>query len=206
MNRSDEELAMRRAIATWGRPRWPDARLVHELVVGASRIDMAFVGPEYLVGIEIKSSRDTLDRLHDQHRVFSAMLPLTIYALAPIWRDQAEVWPQIFVEGGAIYNDGIHWYKVDRSVTAQMLHLLWAAELRNVAARTLISHGSRSPRQTMIGDLARALTGDEIVREVCRELRARDAFPRCDGHPPSDPPIVVEAKAEKQRIVTGTML
>lgn len=38
-------------------------------------------------------------------------------------------------------------------------------------------------------DVARALTGDEIVREVCRELRARDAFPRRPDHPASDAPI-----------------
>jgi hypothetical protein len=47
--------------------------------------------------------------------------------------------------------------------------------------------------------LARALTGDEIVREVCRELRARDAFPKCDGHPPSDPPIYEHREPEGVR-------
>lgn len=57
---------MRRAIEAWGRERWPDARLVHELVVAQERrIDMAFIQPGNIVGIEIKSSRDTLDRLDE---------------------------------------------------------------------------------------------------------------------------------------------
>jgi len=73
-----------------------------------------------------------------------------------------------------------------------MLRLLWADEARAIAARMRVSYHPRSPLYTLIPALARALTGDEIVKEVCRELRAREAFPIAPDHPPSDPPILIE--------------
>jgi hypothetical protein len=70
-----------------------------------------------------------------------------------------------------------------------MLSLLWAQELRNVAGRLCINLHKKATMVQNIAEIARKATGDEIVREVCRELRARDAFPKSPAHPPSDPPI-----------------
>ena len=39
-------------------------------------------------------------------------------------------------------------------------------------------------------ECGKAVPRPEKVREVCRELRARDAFPKHAKHPPSDPPII----------------
>lgn len=196
MQRSAEEFAMREAISAWGRARWPRARVVHELVVADRRIDMAFIEPDNLVGVEIKSSRDTLDRLESQIRTFCEYLPCVVAALAPKWGTHG-IAPccgaddSFFCDATAdpaIY--GVGRIAVRRQVTVQMLRLLWAAEARAVAARTRVSFDKRLTLRDAIPMLARALTGDEIVREVCRELRARDAFPRHAGHPTSDPPII----------------
>ncbi len=201
-NRSSEELAMRDALDAWGRTRWPDARVVHELVTGACRIDMAFVSPDHLVGVEIKSSRDTLDRLKAQEEAFAACIPELWVALAPKWQGKSN--EAGYHTGVVIVADGRvdhtirfrsgsgHDYAferkpdLNRALTVPMLDLLWRNELHAIAARVGAWKPKGTPaRPVLIGAIARALTGDQIVAEVCRELRARDAFWR------SDPPVVL---------------
>lgn len=195
MNRSSEEFEMRAEIDLWGRKLWPGARVVHELVVDNSRrLDMAFIGTDYLIGVEIKSSRDKLDRLNDQLDCFSRCIPLTILAVAPKWRPSVNMRRNVDVfevePGADVPVRGHSYYRPDRSITTPLLKLLWAQELRNICQRKMILYGKKTaPMHATIPALARALTGDEIVREACRELRARDAFPKDTAHPPSDAPI-----------------
>ena len=193
---------MRRALEAWGRERWPDARLVHELVVAQERrIDMAFIQPGNIVGIEIKSSRDTLDRLDEQMRVFTTHLPQVMVAVAPKWVEKSTPHfsrsDTVVVHGGIVGGWPIG-NRPRRRITVQMLELLWAEEARAIAFRMRLSQNRRLTLTDAVPLLARALTGDEIVREVCRELRARDAFPKSPDHPPSDPPIRLAAEPPKQ--------
>jgi hypothetical protein len=55
------------------RTAWPEARIVHELVLeqGGCRIDLAAITPDRLIAVEIKSERDTLSRLAAQVRAAS---------------------------------------------------------------------------------------------------------------------------------------
>ena len=192
-NRSSEEFEMRRAIDAWGRHRWPSARVVHELVVNSERrIDMAFIGPDYLVGVEIKSSKDTLDRLDDQMKVFRRHLPLVILAVAPKWR------VGLHISGVDVFEvdptaeapvKGHSYYRQDLSVTVPLLSLLWAQELRNAAFRLGINSSAKASMVQNIAAIAQNATGKEIIREVCAELRSRDAFPKNKAHPASDAPI-----------------
>ena len=200
-NRSAEELAMRDAIEAWGRQRWPQARVVHELVTGECRIDMAFVQPHHLIGVEIKSGKDTLDRLATQIATFTRALPEVWLAMAPRWRDGGWsffTYPgrymPVVVDLGAIEpipNVQMTWGttgRPDRGITADMLRLLWLAELRSIAVRRGLHTGrGRVTCDGLRWVLARRLTGDEIVTEVCRELRGRDAFWRAD--PPIREPV-----------------
>ena len=196
MNRSAEEIAMREAVATWGREKWPRARLVHELVVTTSRIDMAFIEPDNIIGVEIKSSRDTLDRLTEQMRTFREHLPSVVLVIAPKWDNNnsygADDVVCCDVASDVPIDAHMRFLSPRMTVTAPMLKLLWASEARAIAARHNLGSNPRLPLNTSIPRLARKLIGDEIVREVCRELRARDAFPKADGHPASDPPIFVK--------------
>jgi hypothetical protein len=75
--RSDNELKIREAVEAWGRPRWPNARVVHELVMGrgAVRADVAFITPNHIAMVEIKSDRDDTDRLLHQAGMFRAAVP-----------------------------------------------------------------------------------------------------------------------------------
>jgi hypothetical protein len=200
-NRSSEELAMRAAVAEWGRARWPDARVIHELVTGQCRIDMAFVRPADLIGVEIKSSRDVLDRLDKQMAEFHRTIPVLWLAYAPKWSDhvrshysaatanrlQVDVSPETGPKVGdawEIHHKGVRNWRV----YSGMLELLWADETRAVATRKRVSHAKRAPQYTLMPELARLLTGQEIIEEVCRELRGRAAF--AAG---SDAPVAVAA-------------
>ena len=68
MSGSLAEERIRAKAETLLRQRWPDARIVHELVLqqGGVRIDLAAVGPDFLALVEIKSEKDVLDRLPRQ--------------------------------------------------------------------------------------------------------------------------------------------
>ncbi len=197
-NRSSEEFAMRRTLMDWARPRWPNARIVHELVVGENRVDMALISPDRIIGIEIKSSKDVLDRADAQVKTFVSHLQTVIVAVAPKHRHPKHGWLPNWsgadtVECGEKVEAKHCAFKENRLITTPMLHLLWADEARNVAARLRISHSKSAPLYSIVPEIARKATGDEIVREVCRELRARDAFPKAKDHPSSDPPIILVA-------------
>lgn len=199
-NRSSEEFEMRRCVEVWGRQMWPSARLVHELVVAQTkRIDMAFIGKDYLVGVEIKSSRDTLERLGDQLTCFHQHIPLVLLALAPKWIAQPIGYGgycETLVVDPADQHPvrGVGRYRQNRACTVQMLDLLWAEELRGVADRVGLNAPPRATMVENIGNIAQHATGAQVVREVCRELRARDAFPKNPKHPPSDPPVCEEGE------------
>lgn len=194
LRRSSEELRIRDAVERWGRQRWPAARVVHELVVSDCRIDMAFICPDDLIGVEIKSGRDTLDRLKKQLRVFRQHIPEVWVAYSPAWEEKLG-----YLGHGAFYVDhtGVrreHFtrrgYVIPmRSIRSwrcytNMLELLWAQEARNIAARHGLPKPKR-PRYKLLPELALRLSGEKIMSEVCRELRARRAFWR------ADPPVCI---------------
>lgn len=195
-NRSAEELAMRDAIETWGRQFWPGARVVRELVCGSCRIDMAFIAEATIVGVEIKGPKDTLDRLDKQMREFNEHLPEVLLIYDERWASH--------IEAGYVYSNAYKFaagkivapfYRPRPNVmcTAPMLHLLWRDEAYAIAVRKrLVAPRSRTPQWQLNKLLARKLTGDEIVAEVCRELRARGEGRNGKAFWRSDPPIGAE--------------
>jgi hypothetical protein len=65
---SEAEERIRAKVEAEFRRRWPDARIVHELVLnqGGVRIDLAAITEDALIVAEIKSERDVLKRLAGQ--------------------------------------------------------------------------------------------------------------------------------------------
>lgn len=101
MTRSVEEQAIRIDVVARLRELLPDPRIVHELNVagqGTNRIDVAAITTDVIVGVEIKSQKDTLKRLDAQWAAFSKCCHLVIVAAhekhftpyrSPGWRDDA---------------------------------------------------------------------------------------------------------------------
>jgi len=184
---SAEEQQMREAVISWGRSRWPDARVMHELAIGGSRIDLAFVTPRSIAGVEIKSSRDTLDRLEGQLKSYFWALPEVWVAFAPKWLPHFQTqigsrYGQMMVSDGAVTEEiqsrnpqykFKHEPRIDELMTSPLLHLLWVDELRAVSAAFGVKVKSRMYGHKLRALLSRKLTGDQIITGVCAQLRLR---------------------------------
>jgi hypothetical protein len=206
-NRSDEELAMRDLIVPELRKRWPGARIIHELPLrySTNRIDLAAVSETEIVSVEIKSSRDVMDRLEAQLRAFQPISSRIIAALAPRWNEKLpmletkrenytaysqqhtptqqiihkvggiEVWT---VDAGApsIEVTDSGPYRPNKPWLAQMLDMLHVSELVEIAGRHQIAVAKRPVHLTLVSDLVDLMQGREVIRSVCAAIRARDAF------------------------------
>ncbi len=81
---------MREIMVSELRTRFPQARIIHELPLryGSNTIDLAAVTETEINAVEIKSSRDVMDRLEKQLRTFAPISTRLIVALAPRWNEK----------------------------------------------------------------------------------------------------------------------
>ena len=181
---SEAEERIRAKAEAMLRSAFPEARIIHELVLrqGGCRIDLAAVTTDRLICVEVKSERDVLTRLPDQvaamRLVCDAWCVVTAAKHLDKCRDIAG-WGKVYEE------DDFRYLNLWRDSLAGLcnaparLEMLWADELRRIAGHA----GSRRP---CIAAATDSLTGSQVRRAVCRELRQR-AFPRADA------PITAEA-------------
>lgn len=211
---------MRALIVPELRKRYPTARIIHELPVrySTNRIDLAAVTETEIISVEIKSSRDVMDRLEVQLRAFKPISAHIIAALAPRWNEQlpgietkyesgaigyrqqftetqeiirkvggVAIWTVDAAAGAVTVTDG-DYYRARMPWLARMLDMLHVAELVEIAERRRVIVPRRPAHMTLVRALADTLQGREVVADVCRALRARDAF--CEG---TDAPIIKAA-------------
>jgi hypothetical protein len=193
--RSHDELNIRKAPEGWGRRKYPEARQVHELVVGrgTSRCDVAFVEPANLIGVEIKSGYDHTTRLFDQSAIFSLAMPevwiccdtwhlidveIVRYAVPHIGLLEAK---RDMNHYGMFHIKEIEAPKRREPHPRMALGLLWVNQLwAEAGRRRLIQGKSRPTHAYLVGILREKLSPDEIMTAVCRQLLGRDAFWRAD--------------------------
>lgn len=189
----------------------PMARVIHELVCGSNRADLAAVTRDRIVLFEIKSERDTLDRCERQMWTFGEAAHDAVLVAHQRWFDHTPyhdgaprmAWPETKRVGDAIWaypepdlGSTVMAYQYRWTLprpslrqprAATMLGLLWRAELLAECGRHRISCGPRTNMDSMIEQMAWLMTGREIAEAVCRQLRARP-FPEADA------PIVEDRK------------
>jgi hypothetical protein len=201
---SAAERTMRDAVVPALREICPGSRIVHELNVdhGQCRVDIAAIQERALIFVEIKSGRDTLTRLPKQVELFERCCHQLIIVMdgkffGPRYADQ--------IKAIGEYHTGRSWWSWPRPDpdsppysrgkwhlrgalhlgvephAARLLELLWRGELADECARHRIAAGSRTTRWDMIRDMAWLMTGQEIAKAVCRQLRKR---PMAEGDPP----------------------
>jgi hypothetical protein len=205
MSGSPAEREIRDYAADRLRQMIPGARIIHELVVGGCRADLAAVTEERVTLVEIKSERDTLKRLPEQVRQFSRAAHEVIVIAHARWWDttpyhngaprfvpgkdladglkEACVWG--YPEVADRYPYGAwsmqrFWSAQPEPHAARLLELCWKAELLAECSRHRIAASSRTNMMTLIRDMAWHMTGAEITRAVCRQLRMRE-FPEADA-------------------------
>lgn len=165
------------------REEWPDARIIHELMLqqGGCRIDLAAVTRDRIIAVEIKSERDTLDRLKEQAR--QAELVADYFTAVVAEKHYNDAWQRHHVSILAVCKEDDarpHFARSRRFVmeatcnAPARLQMLWAEELRRLAET-----GARASRSYSIRLASETLTGAEVRRRVCAMLRAR-SFPRAD--------------------------
>lgn len=218
VNRSTEETTMRSLVVLELRKRWPSARIIHELPLRYShrRIDLAAVTREEIVAVEIKSSRDTTERLESQLRGFALVSTSIIVALAPKWNARLP-YAEREIKGRITYVEqftpaqeiirkfgeaGVRTWTVDavlgtvtpdgdwrrpaRPWPARMLDMLHVVELTEIAAR---HHCLAATRRTTHEQLVSACNDSLTGRETLRAV-CRALRARDAFARESDPPIV----------------
>lgn len=191
---------MREAIEAWGRAKWPAARVVHELVMdrGSVRADMAFVSPDHLVAVEIKSEFDDTTRLLQQAGMFRLAVPelwiasphrhtkdtdLIRYLMPSIGVALTDRDRQIGPLPAEFKVEDVHQAAPFQPWAEATLALLWRSELCAEAQRhNLVQNANRLTHAQLLSRMLR-LTWPEQLAAVCRQLRGREAFWR------SDPPV-----------------
>lgn len=183
-SQSEERIRLKAEAAL--RASFPDARIIHELVVkqGSCRLDLAAVTPSRVITIEVKSERDVLTRLPDQCAQAGAVSDLFMACVTTKHLDQARElvgWLNAATEDNISSELSSRWCQ--RRVMQGLcnsparLEMLWANELRVVA-----ESGGKANRTDSIIRASEYFTGSEVRKRVCAALRARH-FPR------ADPPI-----------------
>lgn len=205
--RSPAEAEIREPVVARLRELMPEARIIHEIqsaCQGPTRIDVLAVTPDRIAAVEIKSSKDKLDRLPAQ---LSAMCGCAHHPIVALHRKFFEIketpnagtWINAPEEAG----HGVIWgFDLPQLTSAEQylrhelqgrwrkwmacpppgaIEMLWREELRAiVASRDLSSRTSKLAIPELIDLLCWNLTGADVTREVCAALRAR----RC---PEADP-------------------
>lgn len=207
MGGSTAEREIRDYAANRLREMKPGARIVHELVVGGCRADLAAIEPERITLVEIKSERDTLKRLPEQVRQFARASHEVIVVAHEKWFDTTpytnglprfvpsddlrngcsteivETWAYPEVADRTMYGAWrlCPWtHERYQPHAARLLELCWRAELLEEAFQHRIAAGSRATVAYLIREMAWLMSGKEIARAVCRQLRQRQ-FPEADA-------------------------
>ena len=211
VNRSDEELAMRAMMDAEMRYLYPSARIIHELALRycSNSIDLTAVTQDKIIGVEIKSSRDTLERLEKQITAFAPICSLVFVAVAPKHFDAAQSialrddMPNVIVETccamtGRVVVDPF-WMnnksRRQRPWSYRQLGALRVAELHQIAFEHRLHCPSR--HDLIVDALCDKMTGNEVMRAVCDTLRRR-----VSPNVMSDEPIGSSRSAPKDLIAS----
>lgn len=212
---SSSERQIRQTVVDYFHRVEPSARIVHEVNVagqGTNRADLGVVLPDYLLLIEIKSEKDVLTRLEAQFTAFARCAHEVLIVAHEKhfnedglkgqpwmgWSHKEHLWRYPEPEAGD-YRWRFNRYRRHlQPHSAAMLNMLWSEELANVCAL----HGiARHTRQwEMCRDLQLMLTGDELRKAVCRQLRARP-FAEADAPIHVGPPPVVVPVARQEAML-----
>jgi hypothetical protein len=197
--RSSTEIKIRQVLEDWCRKRWPNARLINELVVfrGEARADMAAVEETNLVAFEIKGPNDDTKRLIHQCGMFRLSAPeLWVIAAAPHC-DDALLMNYLIPSIGIACINGLPHSRWDdeavRELTVEvlaepttfrphgfsLLSVLWVDELRNQCKRHRLA--DKGVHAKLVERLNTTLTDEEKIEAVCYELRRRNFVFRSDA-------------------------
>lgn len=213
---SKSELALREGLELILRDRMPQARIVHELVMGARevRADVVAIDTGHIAAVEVKGAYDNVSRLMHQVGMFQLCVPEVWICCAKDHAEDAKLIRHLLPSVGLIVGTNLdkHFHRGEAVtplaleivaepaprpvVPEMMLEMLWAAELRAACASLRISISSGTTRPKCIAALLSGATTAELMAATCEQLRARDALWRADD------PIEVRHRERQLALLT----
>jgi len=195
------ELALRNSLERFCRTRWPSARICHEMMMGERRVraDVVAVDTAHIAAFEVKGEYDETVRLLHQVGMYQLCVP-EVWMVVPVGRhaEDARILRHLLPSVGLLVGAGQsarNHYEFDgkdfdlvveaeaqpRQVHPEMmLEMLWREELLGCCGRLRICLGKKPTRPEMIKKLLELPT-ETLQREVCTELRGRNALWRADA-------------------------
>lgn len=193
------ELALRFALEAFCRERWPQARVVHEIVMGEGRVraDVAALGTAHIAAFEVKGEYDDTTRLLHQVGMYQLCVPEVWMVVPDKHGADARLIRHLLPSVGLLIGTGLghrNFGQDDLPVTLAVeaeaaprpavpemaLRLLWADEVR--AALTAIGYpvSAKATRTTCLKLLTERVDQNNLMSVVCAQLRGRDALWRAD--------------------------
>ena len=160
-----------------------ESRILEEFPMGDSRADMLLVTKTKLIGLEIKSDRDTFVRLERQIRDYEKFfdtnyLVVGTYHVEEALRTVPAHWGIYEVYEAA---DGNYVVELVRGAsmalkdnTEEKLYLLWRNELMKIVREYRLAKGNLQRKDKMISKITGGLTVPVIQGEICSALLERE--------------------------------
>ena len=160
-----------------------EARILEEFPMGDSRADILLVTRTKLIGLEIKSDRDSFERLarqiRDYEKFFDTNYLVTgTYHVEEALRTVPKHWGIYEVYESS---DGTYRMECVRGAgaalkdnTEEKLYLLWRNELMRIIKEYRLATGNLQRKDKMIGKIMRGLSQPVIQSEICGALLTRE--------------------------------
>lgn len=200
------ELELRSKLEEFCRERWPEARVVHEIVMGEGRVraDVAAICPVHIAAFEIKGSYDDTTRILHQVGMFQLCVPEVWMVVADNHVEDAEHIHYLLPSVGLITAPDMDrgWGRNhDKPIELTVKHeaaprapvpelairMLWADELR-WACSQLRHPVSEKVTRSSTTKILLGMPWPEVYPILCSALRSREALWRADpvANPPSE--------------------
>lgn len=158
-------------------------RIIEEFPMGDSRADLLLITQTKLIGLEIKSDRDTFVRLprqiKDYERYFDYnYLVVGTYHVEEAMREVPKHWGIYEVyeakDGSSVMECVREAKLLLKDNLEDKLFLLWKNELQGIIREYGISTQVFHRKEKMIDKIGKGLSGTVIQKEICDALIARD--------------------------------
>lgn len=163
-------------------------RIVEELGLcqGAARVDLAMIRADGIWGYEIKSDRDSLNRLVRQTEWYSRVLDVVVVVAGETHCRQLEErlpdWWGLWIASGdpdrVLFSVVREPQRNPRRDIRALVQLLWRAEALSILTSLGLSSARADNRRMIWERLVASRSEDEVAEIVRRTLRERSVWPR----------------------------
>lgn len=160
-----------------------ETRILEEFPMGDSRADMLLVTRTKLIGLEIKSDRDSFVRLERQIRDYEKFFDTNYLVVGTYHVEEALRTVPAHWGIYEVYEteDGSYVMELVRGAgmalkdnTEEKLYLLWRNELMRIVRDYRLAKGNLQRKDKMISKIVRGLTVPVIQSEICSALLHRE--------------------------------